>query len=131
MFCCYMMLVFLEKINSHTLLYLKWIATESYRTKQIAIPIGPDDVCDCIYHKLSEIKDVLVEIELPLRRWSMKRHANIADAIEESLIEEGDDPKYEPSEEESDDTDDIDCEDFPSAGLKTRPSVASKKKSGR
>ena len=80
--------VMLEKINANTMLYLKWITAEAYGTKQIGITIGPDDVCDCICHKLSEIKDLLEEVDLPLRRWSMKRHSKIADEIEKSLIEE-------------------------------------------
>ena len=120
--------VMLEKINAHTMLYLKWITAEAYSTREIGVPIGPDDVCDCICHELSEIKDLLEEVDLPLRRWSMKRHGRIADEIEESLIEE--DPNYDPSEE-SDASKDTDCEDRQLAQSTSRPSVPSKKRPGR
>ena len=123
--------VFLAKINSHTMLYIKWIATEAYGTKQLGTSISPDDVCDVICHEVSEITDLIKECELPLRQWSMERHGKIAQAIEESLIEEDDDPTYEPSEEESNDTNDSDCDDRPLVDFKSKNSLASKKRPGQ
>ena len=120
--------VLLEKINSQTMLYIKWIAKEAYGTKEPGTSISPDDVCDAICHEVSEINDLLAECELPLREWSMERHGKIADAIEQSLIEEDDDPNYQPSEEESDDTEDSNCDDCPLANVKSRPSPTSKKR---
>ena len=61
----------------------------------------------------------------------MRRHGEIADAIEESLIEEDDDPNYQPPGEQSDNTKDSDCEDRQLVDIKSRPSVASKKRAGR
>ena len=106
------------------MLYIKWIATEAYETKQLETTISPDDVCDVICHEISEIKDLLAECELALRQWSMERYGKIAQEIEESLLEEDDDPNYQPSEEEGNDTDNSDWEDRSLAALKSRPSLA-------
>ena len=120
--------VFLEKINTYTMLYVEWIATEAYGTKQLGTFISADDVCDAICHEVSEIKDMLEECEVPLRRWSMRKHGQIADEIEESLVEEDDDPNYQPPDEESEDSD---SEDRPLADFKSRPSQAGKKRPGQ
>ena len=58
----------------------------------------------------------------------MERHGKMADAIKESLDEEDEDPSHQPSEEESDDTDDSDYDNCPLAEIKSRPSLASKKR---
>ena len=96
--------VFLEKISSCTMLYLEWMGTEAYKTRDLGVSITPEDVCDTIIHEVTEIKDLLEASELPIRTWSMKKHGRIADEIEASLLNEDDDddPSYEPSTEESD-----------------------------
>ena len=119
--------VFLEKINVHTMLYVEWIMTEAYGTKQLGTFISADDVCDAICPKVSEMKDMLEECEVPLRQWSMRKHGKIADEIDESLIAD-DDSNYQPSDEESEDSD---CEDRPLADFKSRPSQAGKKRPGQ
>ena len=95
--------VFLEKVSSCTMLYLDWMATEAYKTREVGFPISPEDVCDTIIHEVSEITDLLEASELPIRTWSMKRHGRIADETEASLENEDDDESsYHPSTEESD-----------------------------
>ena len=70
------------------------------------------------------------ECELPLRQWSRRTHRKMANAIEESFIQEDQYPTYQPSGEDTDDTDHSDYDNRPQAPIKSGPSLAANKRPG-